>query len=215
VLVLKKARLVFLANPKTATQSVRAVLGPFAGATPDGTANKHINARVYERKWSTDVSRIVGAIPETFAVMREPVEHMGSWFRYRQRDALRGHENSTQGLTFAEFAEARLSPSPPPFARIGRQDRFLGFLDGDTPVNHIFDYAQIDRLVAFLSERLETPVSLPSRNVSPKSGQGELTLPDDLMARLHDVHATEFALYARVQSAGVLYTAPHVSAKGP
>ena len=44
MLVLKKARLVFLANPKTATQSLRAMLAPHAKATPADTGDKHINA---------------------------------------------------------------------------------------------------------------------------------------------------------------------------
>jgi hypothetical protein len=206
VLVLKDARLVFLANPKTATQSLRAALSPFAAATPEGTGDKHINAPTYARKWARAVRAAVGAECETFAVMREPLEHLGSWYRYRQREALRGHENSTHGLTFAQFVEARLTEDPPPFARIGRQDRFLGFLDGGPAVHHIFDYAQMEKLVAFLDQRIGARLVLPQRNVSPKVGDESLSLPKDLRERLWDLHATEFELYDRVRQAGVFYT---------
>lgn len=206
MLVLEKARLVFLANPKTATQSLRAMLAPFAQATPAETGHKHINAQIYGRKWARIIGRQLGGAPETFAVMREPLEHLGSWFRYRQRDALRGHENSTHGLSFAQFVEARLSEDPPPFARIGRQDRFLGVLDGGPPVNFIFDYANLDRLLEFLSTRLGHRFDLPHRNASPKLDQAALVLPDALLARLRSAHASEFALYDRVQAQGLLHT---------
>ncbi|MBN2631435.1 MAG: gamma-glutamyl kinase [Rhodobacteraceae bacterium] len=210
MLVLKKAKLVFLANPKTATQSLRAMLEPYAKATPDQTGDKHINAQIYGRKWARRVAARIGAEPETFAVMREPLDHLGSWYRYRQRDALRGHENSTHGMTFAAFVEARLSDDPPPFARIGRQDRFLGFLDSGPPVTHIFDYAQLDLLIGFLSDRLGVAMRLPHRNASPAAAPQALTLPEELAARLRALHAAEFALYDRVRQAGQLHT-PHAA----
>ena len=204
MLVLEQARLAYLANPKTATQSLRAMLAPHAQATPEETRNKHINAQTYGRKWAGRLRTALGTAPETFAVMRAPLEHMGSWFRYRQRDALRGHENSTHGLTFAKFVAARLSDDPPPFARIGRQDRFLGFLDSGPPVTYIFDYARLDLLLDFLSTRLGTRLTLPHRNASPKPDDVDLGLPGDVLARLQTAHATEFALYDRVRQSGML-----------
>ncbi|MFN4153058.1 MAG: gamma-glutamyl kinase [Paracoccaceae bacterium] len=206
MLVLETARLVYLANPKTATQSLRALLAPFAQATPDETRHKHINARTYARKWADPIRARIGARPETFAVMREPMAHMGSWFRYRQREALRGHENSTHGLAFAAFVEARLSDDPPPFARIGRQDRFLGFIDGGPPINYIFDYASLDLLLDFLSSRLGADLSLPHRNVSPTADDTALTLPAGLLARFRAAHSAEFALYDRVRQSGMLHS---------
>ena len=206
MLVLKKARLVFLANPKTATQALRAMLAPHARATPENTGDKHINASIYARRWAARITKRIGAEPETFAVMREPLEHLGSWYRYRQREALRGHENSTHGITFEEFVRARLQDDPPAFARIGRQDRFMGFLNAGPPVRYIFDYARLDLLILFLSERLETDLVLPTRNVSPRIDPAALHLPDDLLARLKETYAGDFALYHQVSDLGVLDT---------
>ncbi len=206
MLVLKDAGLVYLANPKTATQSLRAALGPFATATPPDTTNKHVNASLYARKWAGPVAGIIGRTPQTFAVMREPLEHLGSWFRYRQRDALRGHENATHGLSFAQFIEAVLRPDPPPFARIGRQARFLGFLTDVPPVTHVFDYAQLDLLLLFLNERLGANLKLPMRNVSPVVQDEALVLPVALKARLATELAAEFGLYDRVSVSGMLET---------
>lgn len=209
MLVLKEAGLVYLANPKTATQALRAMLRPYGGATPQQVANKHVNARTYDRRWRARVTEIVGKPAETFAVMRDPLSHLGSWFRYRQRDALRGHENSTHGLSFAEFVEARLAPEPPPFANIGRQDRFMGFLDpDDRPVTYIFDYERLDLLILFLRERLGADLAIPTRNVSPAPTDESMRLPQDLLARLKEAHASEFALYQQVHDLGVLETQP-------
>ncbi len=206
MLFLKAAGLVYLANPKTATQSIRAMLGPYAGATPEETKHKHVNAIAYGRKWAPKLTRMLGAPPQTVAVMREPLAHLGSWFRYRQRDDLVGHENSTRDIDFATFIQATLSDDPPPFARIGRQDRFLGFLDGGPPVNHIFDYDRLDLLMAFLSGQLGTTLSLPLRNVSPTADTAALTLPVDVEQALRTARAAEFALHARVAATGHLVT---------
>lgn len=206
MLVLKEARLVYLANPKTATQSLRAALAPFAKATPPETADKHINAQIYARKWAGPISKALGARPETFGVMRDPLDHLGSWYRYRQRDALRGHENSTHGISFADFVRARLSDDPPPFARIGRQDRFLGFLEEGPPVTYVFDYTDLSQMLAFLHDRLGAPLDLPHRNASPKAADEALVLPPPLLARYHKVHAAEFDLYDRVRRTGMLHS---------
>ena len=206
MLVLKDAKLVYLANPKTATQSLRAALGPYAGATPQDTGNKHINASQYARTWATRLANSHGAPFQTFAVMREPLEHLGSWHRYRQRDALKGHQNATHGIDFTTFIEAVISPDPPAFARIGRQARFLGCLTDGPPVSTIFDYAQLDLLLVFLNERLDARLKLPLRNVSPERADGAFALPAALMARLTAALRAEFDLYDRVARAGVLKT---------
>lgn len=205
--VLKQAGLVYLANPKTGTQALRAMLKPFAKGTPEETMNKHINAQAFENRWRQKAEALAGGAVETFAVMREPMAHMSSWFRYRQRDALRGHENSTHGMSFADFVEGRLEEDQPPFARIGRQDKFLGFMGAAMrPVTYVFDYERLDLLMLFLSERLGADLAMPTRNVSPRGEDVDLTLPDDVLSRFRKAHEGEFDLYARVQDQGVLET---------
>lgn len=205
MLILRTAGLVYLANPKTASQAIRAMLGPH-GERPEEAADKpHMNAAGFARRIAPRLVRELGRAPETVAVMREPMEHMESWFRYRQRDALVGHPNSTAGIDFAEFVKQRLSDDPPPYARIGRQDRFLGFADGTKPVTHVFDYARLDLLVAFLQDRLGVALDLGLRNVSPRAGE-PASLPRGLEARFRRDHRTEIALYDLVAEKGHLIT---------
>lgn len=207
--VLENARLVYLANPKTATQSVRAMLDPYAGATPQQTRNKHINMRMYLGRWLVPLVGQLGFVPQTCAVMRAPMAHMKSWYLYRRRPALRGHENSTYGIDFAEFVAARLRDPQPPYAHVGRQDLFLGYHKGRPLVEYIFDYERLDLLVDFLSERLGVPLELPRRNLSDTGGElVDFYLPPELLARYEAHHADEIALYDQVKAAGVLHTPP-------
>jgi hypothetical protein len=204
MLVIEEAGLVFLANPKTATQAIRAALAPHARATPPEMRGRHINAAGYARRWACPLTSALGHPPRTFAVIRAPLERMGSWFRYRSRPEIDGHENSTRGLAFADFAEALMLPDPPPYARIGRQDRFLG-MDGThgPPVDLVFDHARLDLLEAFLSAEIGHPIRFARRNASPGRPE-DLTLPPGVETRLRQHYAGEFALYDRVASAGML-----------
>lgn len=204
MLVLKEARLVYLANPKTASRSIRAMLAPHAEPMSFGKEVTHLNATGYARHCKADIAAWLGADPETVAVMRDPLDHVGSWFRYRQRETKRDQATSTKGVSFTTFLEARLSATVPPYARIGRQDRFLGLGKHGLGVTHVFDYAQLDLLVDFLSDRIGVRLALPRQNVSPKLGLDVLALPVDLEARYRAAFAEEFTLYSKVAATGVL-----------
>jgi hypothetical protein len=206
VLVLKEAGLVYLANPKTGGRALRVALEPFAVGVALGNVGRHIPAQVYQQQWRPLIEEELGFPPETFAVMREPRSQMESWFRFRQRDRMRGHSRSTHSASFAEFVQDRLSDSPPEHARIGRQDLFLGFGRRGVPVTHVFDYARLDLLLDFLAARLGQRLTLPVVNVSPPLPPGSLDLPEELEARYRRVHRPEFALYERVARDGVLVT---------
>lgn len=206
MLVLKRAGLVFLSNPKTAGRSIRTMLAALGDEVSFDPENRHLDAASFLRLFQPYLTKDLGREPETLAVMREPRAHMESWYRFRQRQAVQGRPTSTQGVSFPEFVEARLATPTPAFARIGRQDRFLGLEGGRVQVNRVFDYARLDLLIAFLSDRLGQALELPRVNVSPVLPQDALTLPEALEARYRDRFAEEFALYDRVAKAGVLVT---------
>jgi hypothetical protein len=211
VLVLPQARLVVLLTPKTGSQSLAHALAPHAldpGALPmvTGAEGRHVGAAAYARHHAAQVADLLGEAPRTLAVMRAPLDRLGSWFRYRTRPGIADPARATTGMTFADFIAATLAPDPPPFARIGRQDRFLGVAGQGPPVDLIADYAQLHRLAAFLSGALGVPLRLPRHNASP-GDPPDLSLLPDLSARLRADRAGEWALYDRVTAAGMLDTA--------
>lgn len=193
-----KARLVMLAVPKTGTQAYEAALGERADMVirhPPGC--KHVTAQGFRRKLLPfiDPGRRQGL--ETLAVIREPLDWLGSWYRYRSRPQLDGQPNSTAGRSFDEFVEAYLTPAPPPFARVGSQARFASNKAGKVIIDHLFAYEDQDSLRRFLEKRLRTEIAPPERNVSPP---GKLALDPEIEARLREICAPDFTLHARLRA---------------
>ncbi|WP_432677506.1 hypothetical protein [Nioella aestuarii] len=129
---------------------------------------------------------------ELVAVMREPIDWLGSWYRYRSRPQLDGKPNSTAGLSFDDFVDAWLEPTRPPFAEVGSQAKFLSDDQGALAVDRLFRYDQIEGLVSFMEERLGTSLEVPRANVSPKR---TLALSPDMHARLIREAPEEFTLW--------------------
>lgn len=208
MLVLPKGRLVYLANPKTATQSIRAMLRPLSlKAAPFGEQHsKHMGAIPFERNWRPRVEAAVMAPVETVAVVREPFARLESWFRYRKRNPL-GAENSTQGIGFDEFAQLAIGDEPPVFAKVGDQGHFLGWdmAHGEAVVTHVFDYDRMDLLLDFLGRRLGMGFVLPRQNVSLTRAEVRVEpLSEATMAAYRTAMAAEFAVYEAVRAKGVL-----------
>ncbi|KAJ55393.1 hypothetical protein ACMU_11905 [Actibacterium mucosum KCTC 23349] len=197
MLVFWKAGLVLLAVPKTGTQAYEAMLAEEADVVlrhPPGL--KHMPAQKFTRKFLPLLGPDAVDRLESAAVIREPLDWLGSWFRYRSRPQLDGHPNSTAGQSFDAFVDAYLEDEPPAFARVGAQARFVSNAQGKVIVDHLFAFEKPVAFRAFLSERLgkNTPEP-PPRNVSPTR---KLVLSSELEARLRQKHAADFALHEKL-----------------
>jgi len=180
MLVFWEARLVLLAVPKTGTQALASALAPRADiAIRNPSRLKHMPLGWFRRALLPILENAGGEALETAAVIREPLDWLASWYRYRRRPEIAGRPASTATMDFAEFAEGWLADPQPPFARVGRQARFLK-AEG-ARVDHIFAYERPDALHAFLAERLGERIALPRINVSPPA---ETALPPALQSRL-------------------------------
>lgn len=192
MLVFHKAKLVVLAVPKTGTTALETALAPLADATIlNPPQNKHCTWRRYRRQLAPFFEG-KGPRFETLAVMREPLDWLSSWHRYRARDAILGSPASTRDVDFMAFVEAWLGDAPPEFARVGRQSRFVSRGDGRLGVDHLFRHDRMAEVVAFLEARLGRSVDLPRRNVS---GGAAETLPEAMAARLRAEAPEEFTLW--------------------
>ncbi len=128
------------------------------------------------------------------ALMREPSDWLGSWYRYRQRDDVTDSPNSTRGLSFDQFVRDYCATPQPAHAAVGSQARFLRPRQ-DEGVDRLFRYDRISGFVRFLEDRLDCSIVLPEVNVSPKA-------PLDLSAStgklLKAQMAEDFALYRSI-----------------
>jgi hypothetical protein len=198
MLVFWKQKLVFLAVPKTGTTALEAVLAPHASAAILGPpGQKHASASKYRKSLSGFFEQRGRHPMQTIAVMREPIDWLGSWYRYRRRPALIGKPNSTDGLSFEEFVQAWLSRDVPPFADVGSQANFLNNEDGTLGVDQLYSYENFEQLVGFWQKTLNIQMILPKRNVSPVL---ELQLNAALRSRLQSERPGEFDLWDRLQT---------------
>ncbi|KIN60209.1 hypothetical protein Z945_1176 [Sulfitobacter noctilucae] len=198
MLVFLRHKIAFLATPKTGTTAVEMALKSRAEIVFSKN-RKHITALRYANKIAPFLEDTFGVRPASVAVMREPVDQIRSWYKYRSQQRLDGTKLSTKGISFDQFVREVVSDDPPERAQIGRQFNFL--TDGKTRVmaDHIFAYEAQEAFLMFLSEHLQHPVEIAPKNVSPKV---DAPLDPATLALLREVRAEDFMLYETVMSMG-------------
>lgn len=193
MLVFWKENLVLLAVPKTGSTALEGALAPRASMVlRDPPQLKHAPCYRYKRFLRPFFIQAGGQTPQVMAIVRHPVAWLGSWYRYRTRPDLIGHENSTHGISFDDFVLEYCKGDPAPFARVGSQDKFLRINDGDIGADYLFRYEAWDKITAFLETRLDITLALKQKNVSPAM---DLHLSDDVAAHLADKRSAEFTIW--------------------
>lgn len=197
MIVFWKHRLIYLAVPKTGTTAAEETLKPHADIHYKNPPHlKHITAGAMRSNRKLLSPADPGEF-EQVAVMREPLDWLGSWFRYRSRGHLIGKPNSTADLNFNEFVEAVLSPDPPPFGQIGSQFRFLCGNSERPIADRIYPWPAIDQMFAYFERRLNVSLTVAETNRSPRR---VLDLDGGLLKQLMEKREAEFALYDQVAS---------------
>lgn len=198
MLVFWKENLVLLAMPKTGSTALEGALAPRASLVlRDPPHLKHAPCYRYKRFLRPFFVQAGGQTPELMAVVRNPIDWLGSWYRYRTRDDLIGHENSTRDISFDDFVLEYCKGQPAPFAAVGSQNKFLRINDGEVGVEHLFRYEAQPRIIGYLEERLGMSITLKQKNVSPAM---DLSLSDDVAAKLRQKKAAEFEIWELGQS---------------
>ncbi|MDP4034015.1 MAG: hypothetical protein Q8P60_14395 [Pseudorhodobacter sp.] len=192
MLVFWGQRLAFLATPKTGSTAIEAALESLAAVVVQRPpALKHTSVHRFHRFVAPYLAAAAGEEFTVTAMMREPRDWLGSWYRYRQRDDMSNPEKSTAGLSFDAFVTAYCSENPPEYANVGSQERFLRPKNGRS-VDWLFRYEDIGTFVEFLEDRLQCEIILPHLNVSPKAS---LDLAPATETLLHRFAAKDFELY--------------------
>jgi hypothetical protein len=196
MLVFWKHKLVLLSVPNTGPTAYHKALGPVATMKiTHPPALKHMNVANFN-KFHRPMMEHAGntADFEIVAMVRDPISWLGSWYRYRQRDYLDGHPNSTKGMSFDTFCRDYLSAQRPRHAQVGSQAQFFRTAPGAPGVTRLFKYENQWQLNRFLKDRLETNFTLSQVNVSPKM---DLILSPDTKNQLHEKRAADFDLWNR------------------
>ncbi len=192
MLVFWQQKLTILATPKTGTTAIEAALESLAAVVIQRPPQlKHTSVQKYHRFMGPYLETTAGEPFTVVAMMREPLDWLGSWYRYRQREEMPEGRKSTANVSFDDFIQAYCQDKPPAYAAVGAQWRFLQAKNG-RGADRIFLYDRIDEFIHFLEDRLNFEIILPRLNVSPAA---DLQLSAATEARLRDFAAKDFALY--------------------
>ena len=191
MLVFWDERLAFLATPKTGSTAIAAALESLAAVSIQRPPLlKHTTVHRYRRFIGPYLEAASKDSFTVVALMREPRDWLGSWYRFRQREET-APANSTAGMSFDDFVRAWCQDPRPAFADVGSQARFLRPRQG-VGVDRLFRYEEIDSFVHFLEDRLGCEIILPRLNVSPP-GATDLTRATERLLR--EAAAEDFELY--------------------
>ena len=196
MLVFWNERLVLLSVPKTGTQAFARALGTRASmVVRDPPELKHAPVYRYNRFFRPMFGKMGADDLELAAVIREPLDWLGSWYRYRQRPALDGRPTSTREMTFDEFLIAACQARPPAPANVGSPAKFIEPRPNGTSVTHLFRYEDQDGLRRFLEDRLGGLPELDDVNVSPRK---TLSVSPEVEALVRQKRAADFALWESI-----------------
>lgn len=197
---------VFLAQPKTGTTAIETAFRLHAQISVQKLPFKHANYGGFLRWFEPylDAAGFPRSSYQVVTVVRDPVDWLFSWYRYRSRPELRdaagkASRNYTGELSFDQFVanylafyvEGKKGPTTAN-VRVGRPSRFVAPLEGHPPVDRVFPYENLDLLVDFLNQRLGRQVQLKPLNVSPPAS---FELQPDNEAALRDFFAPDIALH--------------------
>lgn len=170
MLISRRHNFVYLANPKTGTTSIEVSFRQYADFGSVGPSlSKHINYRQFTRMFSYFAKNY-----EIVVCVRDPIESLYSWYRYRQRDSIKIEENRTSNVTFLEFLNAWNEESPPPFAKVSSSVEFILDPDGNIPDISIFKYGEKPSVHDYLARKIGKDIPEKTINVSPKDGDVDL-----------------------------------------
>lgn len=190
LLVFLKQRLVVLANTKTGSTSIEAALEGLADlvvARPDPL--RHTTADTFRRHVAPWLAAATGETGfETAALVREPLDWLGSWYRDRAATGL-----LPEGMDFAGFGRAVLSTPTPEPARLVSQTQMLCDDTGRPIVDALFRFDAIGHFVTYLEDRIGCAITLPRLRVSPAA---PTDLDPALRAALERHFAADAALHA-------------------
>lgn len=190
-------RFLFVANTKTASTSIEHALIPYCEVFRSGTPQrKHITLHETLQGYQFLFGQPAHA-PERyfkFGVMREPLDWIGSWFRYRKGNKVQSPLPA--GMSFAEFWAMRdwnilLGNGQPNLQR----RMFVG-PKGGVLADVIIPYHRLDAMLPEILELLRIPATLPRQNVSEITEAPAMS--DALRAELQAFYAPDYALWNRL-----------------
>lgn len=211
MLFLQAAKLVILSQPKTGSVALDLALryrADWVITRPDKL--KHMRYEYFLERMAPileETGNLSRADYRVISIMRDPVDWMGSLYRYNSREtwanAAARAANYTGDMTFDTFvlnACNRVS-APPNSGKKGGPCGVALAADGTVGVDLLYPYEDLSGLYQLLEARTGSPVTTERRNVSPER---PLTLSAEVRQLFLEKYAFEADLHATLRSDGVI-----------
>jgi len=212
VIFLHKARLVVLSQPKTGTTALGTALARQASLMVSRPPElKHMSYRGFMHFMAPLIEAQTGlrrSDYEVAAVMREPLDWLGSWYRYRTRNRLKKPDNArsanfTGNISFDDFAldVCRPDEERPQYARIKTPSWVALGSKEAIGVDRLFPYEAFGSFLHYVAERTGKALTPDMANVSPEM---ELSPALETRERISQHFAFDVALHTALSSDGTV-----------
>jgi hypothetical protein len=211
MLYFNRAKLVMLSQPKTGTTAMGKALAEMTSFSFNNPPRlKHVTYKEFLTHVAPLIEHFTGSTRkeyEVVTVMREPMDWLGSWYRYRSREELgakkknaRKAERFTGDISFEEFLQlACKKENGRSAAKVGSPCAVALNREGKIGVDRIFPYEDLSGFLELLEDRLKTKIEIGEANVSPAR---EMAVSPEVQQMVRDVFRTEFELHASLRRDG-------------
>ena len=191
-------RFIFVANTKSASTAIERALEAYAELHHRGNpARKHITlARTLEEY--ADLFARPGMGAQTFfkfGVMREPMDWITSWFRYRKRKGARNP--LPPEMSFEEFWDRHDWNFTRADGQRNLQHRHFTAADGTVLADVIIPHHRLGEVFPEICAHLGVRAEPARRNVSRKPAE-TVNIPPRLRDELRTFYAEDYALFERL-----------------
>lgn len=197
MLISVKNKFVFVANTKTASTSIEHALMPhceiYCGGTP---ARKHLPMHMIWKEYGFLFNQPNHPSSDyfKFGVMRDPIDWIGSWFRYRKGNKVESPLPDT--MPFVDFWKQKdWNIYRSDGTRHLQKDMFIG-PKGYLWADMIIPYSKLNSEFSAICDALDIRCPLPRKNVSNLTRNADF--PANLVAEMKDFYAEDYELWDKL-----------------
>ena len=198
MLISVSKRFVFVANTKAASTSFEHMLFPYCEIQRAGTpGRKHIplaSILHQEYRFLFENPRYPADTFFKFGIVRDPIQWIGSWFRYRQGNKVA--EPLPKEMSFQEFCERKDWN----FFNNGRrylQSNLFCSESGEILADYLIPYENIETHAKIICGALDIEYTIPRINES-LIGPEHLSISDRLYEHLRDYYKKDYELISQI-----------------
>ena len=207
MLIFVEKKLIIYSMPKTGTTSIQKALEKSATIKFGRTGKyglKHIDVKNFQ-KWEQTLKNQFPRIKfVSCCVMREPLDLLRSWYKYRSRTKVKSDKKFTGNITFDQYINNLYEKKIQDKSNrsfFNRQSRFL-FPKNKILIDRVFPYQNFESFIEFISRIIGKELEIPKVNISPKIDENELLIKEDTLKRIEEFISLDKEIYDQLLKLG-------------